>query len=134
MPFQKQGFTQTREVRGGNKLVKVREWRGLSLPSETYFQFRRDQTQPCYASPDPCFENIAFRIEGVLANALVSDVVYSQDTSAGGRLVDMMTTYWQSEDGAVEGSIEQPLKEFSISLTIPLVEAEASAASGLVGA
>ena len=132
MAFQKQGFTQTREVRGGNKLVQVREWRGIALPSETYFQFRRDKTQLCYATPNPCFAQFADRIEGVLASPLVTDVVYSQDTTAGGRLVAMMTTYYASEDGSVEGSVEQPLAQFGPTATLALVNAEIAAGGDLV--
>jgi hypothetical protein len=114
---------QTREVRG-TKLVKVREFGVVSLPSETYFQFRRDASQPCYSSPGSCAQQFADRIEAVLADPRVTDVVYSQDTLPGGRLIDLMTTYFASPDGAVEGSVEQRLAEFGPNRTLALVAAE----------
>lgn len=126
------GRTQTREVRG-TKLVRVREFQCISNPSETYFQFRRDQGQPCYGAPKPCADNISSRIEGVLANENVVDVVYSQDTTAGGRLIDVMTTYYETPDGAISGSVEQPLAEFSVNRTIPLVDAEIAAGGDQIG-
>lgn len=122
--FQLTGRFQTREVRGGSKLVKVREFQALSLPSETPFAFRRDQSQPCYAAPGPCAQQFADRIEAVLADPRVEDVVYSQDTTAGGRLVDMMTTYYRSTNGAIEGSVEQRLANFGPGTTLDLVAAE----------
>lgn len=127
MAFQILGRMQTQEVRGGNKLVKVREFQVISLPSETYFQFRRDPSQPCYAAPKPCAAAFADRIEGVLALADVVDVVYSQDTTAGGRLIDRMTTYYETDDGAISGSVEQDLKDFGPAKTGARVKAEIAA-------
>lgn len=128
-----QGFTQTREVRGGNKLVKVREYHVIALPSETYFQFRRTATQPCYGEPKPCAQQFADRIEDVLAIPTVTDVVYSQDTTAGGRLEDMMTTFYATADGAIEGSVEQELKNFGPNVTGADIASAIAAAAGLVG-
>ncbi len=111
------GSTPTREVRGGNKLVKVREFHALSLPSETFFGFRRDATQPCYADPKPCAQQFADRIEAVLALPDVVDVDYFEDTAASGRLRDMMRTFFETDDGAVSGSVEQELKNFGPTAT-----------------
>lgn len=122
MAFEILGRVETREVKG-TKLLKVREFQVVSLPSETYFQFRRDATQPCYAAPGPCASQFSGRIEAVAGDPRVVDVVYSQDTTAGGRLVDMMTTYYRSENGAVEGSVEQRLANFGPTTTIGLVDA-----------
>lgn len=133
MPFQIQGYTQSREVRGGNKLVRVREFHVISLPSETYFQFRRDPSQACFAAPKPCAEAIAGRIEGVLGLPNVVDVVYSQDTSAGGRLQDRMTTFYETEDGAISGSVEQALPDFGPQRTGALVAAEIARGGDLLG-
>lgn len=127
------GRVQTREVRG-TKLMRVREFSCLSLPSETYFEFRRDASQPCYAAPLPCAQQFSQRIEAVFAHPLVTDVVYSQDTTSGGRLVGIMTTYYATPDGRVEGSVEQRLENFGPGTTIPLVEAEIGEGEGQVTA
>lgn len=133
MPFQIIGRVQTQEVRGGNRLVKVREFQVVSLPSDTYFQFRRDATQPCYQAPRPCADQFSDRIEAVHADPRVTDVVYSQDTSSGGRLVDMMTTYYASSDGAISGSVEQRLADFGPGTTLALVAAEMAAGGDQLG-
>lgn len=133
MAFIITGRVQTQEVRGGNRLVKVREFQCVALPSETYFQFRRDATQPCYAAPRPCAQQFSDRIEAVMALANVVDVVYSQDTTPGGRLVDIMTTYYASEDGAVQGSVEQTLAEFGPNTTGALVASEMAAGGDQLG-
>jgi hypothetical protein len=125
------GTVNTRELRG-SKMVRVREFQYLALPSETYFQFRRDQGQPCFTSPKPCAENISARIEAVLANPLVLDVVYSQDTTPGGRLLDIMTVYYQSFDGLIEGAVEIRLVHFNLANTLAAIEAEI-ASGGDVG-
>jgi len=132
--FQILGRVQTQEVRGGNKLVKVREFQVIALPSETYFQFRRDPSQPCYLAPKPCAQQFADRIEAVMEDANVTDVVYSQDTTAGGRLVDTMTTFYETPDGAISGSIEpQTLAAFGPGTTLPLVAAEIAAGGDQLG-
>ena len=131
MAYEITGRVQTREVRG-TRLVKVREFTVISLPSETMFEFRRDASQPCYTSPGSCASQFSNRIEAVFAHPLVTDVVYSQDTTAGGRLVGIMTTYYATADGRIEGSVEQRLENFGPGTTIPLVEAEIADASGQV--
>lgn len=120
----------TDEVRGTTKLVKVREFGVISLPSETYFQFRRDATQPCYASPGTCAKQFSDRIEAVLASPDVVDVDYFQDTRAGGRLVDMMRTFYETPDGALSGSVESTLAEFGPGHTLDQVAAAIGADSG----
>lgn len=117
MGYRIEGRTQTVEVRGGTTVVKVREFHCYSTPSETYFQFRRDQTQPCYAAPGPCAKNFSDRIEAVLGNPNVTDVVYSQNVTAGGRLQDWMTTYYETPNGAVSGSVESSLAQFGPGFT-----------------
>jgi len=117
MAYQKLGFSQTTEVQGGTKLVKVREYRRLSMPSETYYQFRRPQGKWDAALIASVSEQFADRIEGVLAIPEVTDVIYSQDTTMGGRLQDRMTTYYQTLDGLIEGSVESSLAEFGPTFT-----------------
>lgn len=124
MGYRIEGRTQTVEVRGGTRVVKVREFHCYATPSETYFQFRRSEGQPCYASPGPCASQFAARIEAVLALANVVDVVYSQNTTAGGLLQDWMTTYYQTADGAISGSVESTLAQFGPTFTRNQVSAE----------
>lgn len=129
--FQIQSFTNTSEVRGGNKVVPVREYHVLSLPSETYFQFRRDKAHYQYAKT--VAQQLADRIEAVLNNSLVTDVVYSQDTTAGGKLQDTMTTYYSNADGSITGSVEQDLAHFGPNVTIGLIKAEIAAGGDQLG-
>ena len=133
MPFRIEGYTQTQEVRGGNKLVKVREYHVVSLPSETYFQFRRDQPRWATANIRSVADQLSDRIEAVLGLPNVVDVVYSQDTTAGGSLQDRMTTYYQTPDGAISGSVEQPLAEFGPNVTAALVNAEIARGGDVIG-
>ena len=133
MAFDIIGRVQTREVRG-TKLMKVREFTVLSLPSETMFEFRRDASQPCYANPAPCAAQFSERIESVIDDPLITDVVYSQDTTAGGKLIGIMTTYYATPDGRIEGSVEQRLENFGPGTTIPLVQAEVGGAASQVTA
>jgi hypothetical protein len=131
--FEILGATNTREVRG-NKLVKVREFAVVSLPSETYFQFRRDASQPCYAAPKPCAKQFSDRIEAVMGLADVTDVVYSQDTTSGGKLVDWITTFYETADGKIAGSVESTLAQFGPNFTGAQVAAEIARGGDLVGA
>lgn len=133
MPFRIEGFTQTQEVRGGNRLVKVREYHVMSLPSETYFQFRRDQPRWAASNIRSVAQQLSDRIEAVLALPNVVDVVYSQDTTAGGSLQDRMTTYYQTADGAISGSVEQSLASFGPNNTAALVNAEIAAGGDSIG-
>lgn len=133
MAFQIQGFTQTQEVKGGTKLVKVREYHVLSLPSETYFQFRRPQPKWAAANIKSIAKQLSDRIEAVLGLDDVVDVVYSQDTTAGGSLQDRMTTYYETPDGAISGSVDQPLASFGPGNTGALISAEIAAGGDSLG-
>jgi hypothetical protein len=115
MPATIQGYTQTSEVQGGNKVVPVREYHVLSDPSGTYFQFRRDKAHYKYAKTVAA--QLSDRIEAVLANPNVTDVVYSQNTTPGGKLVDWMTTYYATPDGTISGFVESDLAHFGPNYT-----------------
>ena len=131
MGFQIQGYTQTQEVQGGNKVVPVREYHVLSLPSETYFQFRRDKAH--YSGAKSSAQQFSDRIEAVLADPRVTDVVYSQDTTPGGKLQDTMTTYYATPDGTISGSVEQDLAHFGPNVTLPLVAGEIASGGDQLG-
>ena len=121
------GVRKDVEVRGGNKLVPIREYHVIATSEledgrteETYFQFRRDATV-LKANVQSSAQQFADRIEDVLNSPFVTDVVYSQDTSQGGRLQDRMTTYWRdptADDlGDVEGDVESALANFGLGYT-----------------
>jgi hypothetical protein len=129
-----EGYTQTSEVQGGTKIVKVREYHVFSLPSETYFQFRRPKPQagvttgPYAASSIKAVaKQLSDRIEAVLAIATVTDVVYSQDVTPGGQLQDTITTFYEADNGNIQGSVEQPMANFGPTVTAKLVAAEIAA-------
>lgn len=117
MAYQVQGHTDTVEVQGGTRVVKVREFHVVSLPSETYFQFRRAQGTPGFTNPGPSAKALSDRIEAVLALPEVTDVVYSQNVTPGGKLQDWMTTYYQAAAGAIQGSVESDLAHFGPNFT-----------------
>jgi hypothetical protein len=129
------GNTETVEVQG-SKVVKVREYHCVAVvdvpggaTSEVYFQFRRPKAIPA-STVHSVAQQFADRIEGVLNLANVTDVVYSQDTSQGGRLQDRMTTYYASADGSIEGDVESDLAHFGPGYTGSQVAAELGVAGG----
>lgn len=133
MGFRIDGVTNTKEVIGGNKLVPVHEYHVVALPSDTYFQFRRHPPQPGYTDPKPAAKQLSDRIEEVLADPRVIDVAYFQDTSAAGRLIDSMRTFYVSEDGTVSGSVESDLAHFGPGLTLEQVSEEIAAGGDTLG-
>lgn len=130
MAFEILSYTQTSEVQG-TKVVPVREYHVLALPSETYFQFRRDK--PRWGFAKSVAGQLADRIEAVLASPVVTDVVYSQDTRPGGKLVDMMTTYYSTADGTISGSVESDLAHFGPGYTLGQVNDEIAAGGDQIG-
>lgn len=131
MPAVIQGYTQTSEVRGGNKVVPVREYHVISNPSETYFQFRRDKAH--YSGAKSSAAQFSQRIEAVLADPRVTDVVYSQNTTPGGKLVDWMTTYYSTPDGEISGFVESDLAHFGPKTTLPQIAEEIAAGGDQLG-
>ena len=132
MAFTIIGIVRTKEVRG-TKLVDVKEYQVMSLPSETYFEFRRDPSQPGFKDPKPAAQQLSDRIEAVLALPNVVDVVWSQNTTAAGALVDWMTTFYATADGAISGSVESALKFFGPNFTRNQVNAEIAAGGDNLG-
>ena len=133
------GSTRTVEVQGGTKLVKVKEYHCTAVSTlpdgssdETYFQFRRPATV-VQATVRSVAQQFADRIEGVLNLPNVSDVIYSQDTSQGGRLQDRMTTYYATADGAITGDVESSLANFGPGYTGAQIADEISAAAAFLG-
>lgn len=126
------GFSASEEVRG-TRVVKVREFHCRSLPSGTYFEFRRTPGQRCFTEPMFCAQQFADRIEGVLTHRNITDVDYFQDTTAAGRLEDWMRTFWLADEGELEGFVEQRLADFGPTNTTKAVNADIEAARRLVG-
>lgn len=134
MAYRIEGYTVTEEVQGGNKIVRVREYHVYSLPSETYFQFRRPVgPKTSAANIKSVAKQLSDRIEAVLNIPVVTDVVYSQDVSPGGRLIDMMTTYYQTLDQAISGSVESDLAHFGPGNTGAQIDAEIAAGGDVIG-
>jgi hypothetical protein len=115
--FRAAGSSVTVEVRGGSRVVKVREYRTYATPSQTFFQFRRD-VKPALslATINSVREQLSDRIEQVLALDDVVDVDYFQDTTKAGRLQDWMRTYYETDDG-IEGDVESDLAHFGPNFT-----------------
>ncbi len=132
MGFQITGHTETTEVQGGTKVVKVREYHVYATPSGTYFQFRRPATIGA-ATIKSVASQFADRIEGVLSHPDVTDVVYSQDVTPGGQLKDIMTTYYSADGGNVQGSVESDLAHFGPGFTGGQVDAEIAAGGDYLG-
>lgn len=126
------GVVNTKEVRG-TKLVPVKEFQVLSLPSETYFEFRRDPSQAGYTDPKPAAKQLSDRIEAVLGLPNVVDVVWSQNTTAAGKLVDWMTTYYETPNGTISGSVESDLAHFGPTFTRSQVAKEIAAGGDNLG-
>lgn len=131
----KLGSTQTIEVQG-NKVTVVKEYRRIAVASlpeggtaEIYYQFRRPKAIDA-ATIASVSQQFADRIEGVMNLPDVHDVVYSQDTTLGGRLQDRMTTYWRTADGLFEGDVEQALRDLGPTVTGALVAQEIADAQG----
>lgn len=127
MPFRRAGASSTIEVRGGSRIVKVIVYRRYSLPSETYFQFRRDaQPAQTKAQLDSISEQLSDRIEAVLGIQYVTDVDYFQDATRAGRLQDRMRTYYDTDDG-IEGDVESSLAQFGPNFTKKQIDTEVAA-------
>lgn len=135
--FRITGSTETVQVQG-SKVVKVKEYHCVAVSAlpggatdETYFQFRRAKAIP-QSTIRSVAQQFADRIEGVLNLPNVTDVVYSQDTSQGGRLQDRMTTYYASADGGIQGDVESDLAHFGPGFTGDQVADELATAGGFL--
>lgn len=133
MAYKVLGYADTTEYQGGNRVVKVREWHVNSLPSETYFQFRRAIGTPGYKDPKPSAKALSDRIEAVHDLPDVTDILYSQDVTQAGRLQDRMTTFYRAADGAITGSVESSLAEFGPNFTGAQIAAEIAAGGDQLG-
>ena len=125
------GVVKTNELRGTN-LVPVKEYQVLSLPSQTYFEFRRDASQGGYTNPGPAATQLSDRIEAVLALPSVTDVVWSQHPTPAGTLKDWMTTYYSAQGGAIQGSVESDLAHFGPNYTGAQISGEVSEGSQIL--
>lgn len=127
MGYRIEGYTTTTEVQGGTNIVKVREYHVYATPSETYFQFR-DPVNITGIVVQERAAVIAAIIADLLAESEVTDVVYSQDVTPGGQLLDVMTTYWQTDGGAKSGFVETPYADFHPDTVNALIAADIASA------
>jgi hypothetical protein len=122
-----QGFTETSELQGGNVIVRVREFHVVTKPSGIYFQFRRPKAKWAPANIASVAKQLADRIEGVNASPHVTGMLYSQDVDAAGHLVDMFTVFYEADDGAISGSVEQRMAQLYPATAQALIVAEIAA-------
>lgn len=110
------GSSATTELQGGNTIVPVQEFAVQTKPSGVYFQFRRPTAQLAKLDQEARNEliasvadQLATRIEEVMAEDAVLAITYSQPTNAAGQLLDTMTIYVQSDTGNSQGIVTVPL-------------------------
>jgi hypothetical protein len=133
MGYRIEGFDGITEYRGGNRVEPVREYHVVSLPSETYFQFRRGKRGGSWIDPKATAKALSDRIEAVHGIATVADILYSQDVTAGGKLQDRMTTFYRTADGSISGSVESSLAEFGPGFTGNQIAAEIASGGDVIG-
>lgn len=120
------GSTNGSELQGG-VVVPVQEFAIQTRPSAgrsdasrdapgVYFQFRRPVAQLAKLDRSERLElihsiatQLASRIEAVMAEPPVENMVYSQPTNSAGQLLDLMTVYVQSDSGNSQGTVPIPL-------------------------
>lgn len=107
------GYTQTTAVLGGNRTMKVNQWRAYSQPSSTYFEFTA-RTTTTREQAQGIADGVADVIESVLAAVDVTDVIWSQDVTPGGQLVGIFTVYWYVADQDAAGFVEVPYPRFTL--------------------
>ena len=127
-----QGFTETYQLVGGNKVIRVREFHVVTHPSDIYFQFRRPKAKWAAENIANVASQLAARIEAVYKSPNVVGLLYSQDIDAAGQLIDMFTVFWQSDDGSISGSLEQPMASLGPGNTPPLVAADLASGNTLI--
>lgn len=110
------GSSNGTELQGGNTVVPVQDFAVQTKPSGIYFEFRRpvSQLQKLDAAGraeliNSVAEQLAARIEEVMAEPAVTFMTYSQPTNAAGNLLDVMTVYVQSDSGDSQGTVTIPL-------------------------
>lgn len=121
------GVRRTTELQGGATSIAVNEYSVLTIPSNIYFQFRRSLALSTTANIASVADQLATRIEEVMASPNVTAIGYSQDTSPNGELIDNMTVYFASADGTAQGSIVTTLAAIGPNATPPLVAAALAA-------
>lgn len=125
---------QTSQLQGSQTTVPVKEFSVVTKPSAIFFQFRRTLDLATPANIASVADQLAVRLEEVLAGPNVEDLSYSQDTSRAGQLVDTITVFWRSDDGALTGHFDQPMAAVGPNKTPPLVAADIAHAEALLGA
>lgn len=120
------GSSNGTELQGG-QVVPVQEFAVQTVPSANrsdaaqdapgvYFQFRRPVSQLAKLSPDERLAlvnsvatQLADRIEAVMSERPVENMLYSQPTNSAGQLLDVMTVYVESDSGNSQGAVTIPL-------------------------
>lgn len=118
---------RTTDLQGGNVVVPVQEFGVYTIPGPdrwydpnsalgVYFQFRRALSQLAKLSTadrnaliSSIGDQLATRIEEVMAKPNVVWMAYSQPTNAGGHLLDTLTIFVQSDSGDSSTTVDVPL-------------------------
>lgn len=114
---------RTTELLGGSKSVAVNEYSVITSPSNVFFMFRRTLPKSTPANIASVADQLATRIEAVMASPNVTGISYSQGVSQSGELLDNMYVYYANADQTVQGHIVTSLAAIGPGNTPPLVAA-----------
>lgn len=124
---------RTTELQGGSHSVAVNEYSVNTIPSNVFFQFRRTLDKTSQANIASVADQLATRIEEVMASPNVTAISYSQDVNQAGELLDNMYVYYMNADQTVSGHIVTSLAAIGPNATPPLVAAAIAAQVAQLG-
>lgn len=124
---------RTTELQGGSRSVAVNEYSVQTIPSNVFFQFRRTLDKISPANIASVADQLATRIEEVMASPNVTAISYSQDVNQAGELLDNMYVYYASADLTAQGHIVTSLAAIGPNATPPLVAAALAAQLAYIG-
>jgi len=122
---------QTEELVGGTTLQDVLEVGFFTIPSNVYAQARIPVSgfAPSFL-PDFIATQLgilATEIESIATDPQVAAVVFVQDVSAAGQLIDVLEITVTSTSGLSSGIVRVQLTSFAASIATPLIVAEQAA-------
>lgn len=123
----------TTELVGGSKSTAVNEYSVITSPSNVFFQFRRTLAKSSPANIASVADQLATRIEEVMASPNVTAISYWQSVNQAGELLDNMSVYYASDDQTVQGHIVTSLAAIGPNKTPPLVAAALAAQLAMLG-
>lgn len=118
---------QGEQLLGGTEVQRVVEIGVRTSPSGVFFQFRLPARGFTPAAAAAYAGGFALAIEDLLTVPYIVDIVYQQDLSAGGNLLDQLAVYWQTEDEIASGFVIRNLPPLTSTDTLAAVDAAMSA-------